>query len=524
MMQPAAGRPHTNRPVHRFILPASALILVDEQLEISDDIVVTEGEQVTLICRYKGNDSVSQVTWRFLAAAPLPPPEPRPPPLALATLSPLYGSNFAVPFDGRATFEGSQGPIGPSGGRDGTLHLSEARRADGGTYICVFTLFPRGGLRAGLELQVLVPPQISAFQANPAPVSPSLSSDSEFSHKTFTPALAAICEAWGARPPSTIHWRLSTILERLVAQPNLGHSPVVSPQSSPGGPLWVSRSELWLQPNRTAHGQNATCVVSHPALITDVEKEVNLRVLYAPEVRVEGYDGSWYVNGPGGKLHCMVDSNPPPSVFTWTRMNDTLPAGVRLHNATLDLLAPLTPELAGTYQCHVDNGVGEGQAGIQVNIEALESSAADQLAFPVRLLSLPFAVALPAFFIILCLFLPVALWFRRRRQRRRHGHCASDNDVYFDGFTTAPPPPISRVPPSLKPHNTDGDRFMIVYPSPGRGDTVSLAAIPPVCSPGEREPQRHDMFCAMGGLSSHHVPLSLPQRHELSQSAGSLRH
>uniref|UniRef100_A0A8C4N5K4 Ig-like domain-containing protein n=1 Tax=Eptatretus burgeri TaxID=7764 RepID=A0A8C4N5K4_EPTBU len=306
----------------------------------------------------QGNDSVSQVTWRFLAASPLPPPEPRPPPLVLATLSPLYGSNFAGPFDGRATFEGSRGPIGPSGSRDGTLHLSEARRADGGTYICVFTLFPRGGLQAGLELQVFVPPRISAFQANPAPVSPPLSSDSQFSHKTFTPALAAICEAWGARPPPTIHWRLSTILERL---------------SSPGGPLWVSRSELWLQPNRTAHGQNATCVVSHPALITDVEKEVNLRVLYAPEVRVEGYDGSWYVNGPGGKLHCMVDSNPPPNVFTWTRMNDSLPAGVRLHNATLDLLAPLTPELAGTYQCHVDNGVGEGQAGIRVDIEGMDN-------------------------------------------------------------------------------------------------------------------------------------------------------
>lgn len=36
-----------------------------------------------------------------------------------------------------------------------------------------------------------------------------------------------------------------------------------------------------------------------------------------PEVKIEGFDGNWYLNRQNVQLTCRADANPPVTIYQW---------------------------------------------------------------------------------------------------------------------------------------------------------------------------------------------------------------
>ena len=94
------------------------------------------------------------MSWHFQGNAETP-SSPRPDRERFASYSHVHGSSFAPPHSQQASFPASKLVSGK--GNDGTLQLSQANRANAGTYFCEFTLFPIGKniLLVEMELQVM---------------------------------------------------------------------------------------------------------------------------------------------------------------------------------------------------------------------------------------------------------------------------------------------------------------------------------------------------------------------------------
>uniref|UniRef100_A0A8C4QWK9 Ig-like domain-containing protein n=1 Tax=Eptatretus burgeri TaxID=7764 RepID=A0A8C4QWK9_EPTBU len=285
-----------------------------------------------------GNSTIVLVSWHFQGNAETP-SSPRPDRERFASYSHVHGSSFAPPHSQQASFPASK--LVSEKGNDGTLQLSEANRANAGTYFCEFTLFPIGKkiILVEMELQVM-----------------------------GTSSLVALCRSTGARPAPELSWRLSPLLAPLVS-PSPKGKPEPKPQASPGGPLWTVLSELWLRPLSEADGQQAVCVATHPAFDEAREQKVMVNIQYAPEVSVKGFNRQWFVNDTGATLHCVVNSNPPATTFVWTRVNGSCPLGAKAENDIFNFMIPLSQDMAGTYECEARNLVGNGRASVQVNID-----------------------------------------------------------------------------------------------------------------------------------------------------------
>uniref|UniRef100_UPI00358F8BCD nectin-1-like isoform X1 n=2 Tax=Myxine glutinosa TaxID=7769 RepID=UPI00358F8BCD len=351
------------------IYSAHGVLSPDGQVEFSGNVTVREGKPMTLVCKYKGNSSVIMVMWHFQGNAETP-SSSRPDRERFASYTPAHGSSLISLHAKWASLPASK--LGPTEDSDGTLQLLETSRANAGTYFCEFTVYPMGKkiVMVEMELQVIVPPDISVSLAKPLPISPPRlpSSTLNVSPLPGTSSLVALCRSTGARPAPELSWRLSPNLDPLVSLSPNG-KPEPKPQASPGGPLWTVVSELWLRPLLEADRQKAFCVATHPAFDEEWEQEVTVSILYAPEVSVEGYNGQWFVNDTGASLRCVVKSNPPATTFVWTRVNGSFPLGAKTEMDIFNFMMPLSHDMAGTYECEAHNLVGKGRARVKANID-----------------------------------------------------------------------------------------------------------------------------------------------------------
>ena len=66
----------------------------------------------------------------------------------------------------------------------------------------------------------------------------------------------------------------------------------------------------WLASAEVQYGDSEICVgVMYWLRLSSLADE--------PEVKIEGFDGNWYLNRPNVQLTCRADANPPVTIYQW---------------------------------------------------------------------------------------------------------------------------------------------------------------------------------------------------------------
>ncbi|KAJ1080836.1 hypothetical protein NDU88_001025 [Pleurodeles waltl] len=302
-------------------------------VKTEDSITAVLGLDVELPCYYhaKGAEKVSQVAWSKRTSSGQYE--------AIVVLNTEYGAYVESPYKDRVK---EQSPMVPE---DGSIILKNAVQADEGIYQCRFNTFPAGNFEASLKLTVLVPPLPS--------LNPGLQL-TEGQGKT----LAASCTAEG-NPVPRLSWETEVKGENITRT-------AVHPRS-------VSvTSEYYLVPHQHMNGKTLTCIISHPGLQEEKRITHVLRVGYLSDASLLGQEEDWYVGRVGASLKCVIEGHPKPD-FNWTRVNGTLPQGVKAEGNTLIFQTPLSFEDGGIYICQASNGIATRQTRASISIAGSET-------------------------------------------------------------------------------------------------------------------------------------------------------
>ncbi|XP_033028048.1 nectin-1-like isoform X2 [Lacerta agilis] len=256
----------------------------------------------------------------------------------VAISNPVMGISILPPYKDRMVFRNTSA-------QDGTIRLSRLKLEDEGVYICEFATFPDGNRENQLNLTVLAKPT-NRMEATTS----LLIAKAGMTEKI----VVATCTSSNGKPPSTVSWE--TKLKGVAEYQEI---------RNPNGTFTVV-SQYRLLPSREAHRQHLTCVVNYQ--LDRFTDSMILNVLYEPEVRIDGFDGNWYLNRKDVKLTCISDANPPATSYQWKLLNGSLPDNVEVQNSTLFFKGPVTYSLAGTYVCEATNTIGTRSGQVEVNV------------------------------------------------------------------------------------------------------------------------------------------------------------
>ncbi|XP_077163095.1 nectin-1 isoform X3 [Paroedura picta] len=300
---------------------------------VNDTVSGFIGTDVILHCSFTNpnpnNVKITQVTWQKATNGSKQ---------NVAIFNPNMGVSILAPYKERVLFQN------PST-KDGTIHLLGLEMDDEGVYICEFATFPSGNRENQLNLTVLAKPT----NRMETTVSPLVARAG-----VMEKVLVATCISSNGKPPSTVTWE--TKLK--------GEAEFQEIRHSNGTVTVVSRYRLL--PSREAHRQPLTCVVNYQ--LDRFTDSVTLNVLYEPEVKIDGFDGNWYLNRKDVKLTCISDANPPATQYQWRLLNGSIPDNVEVQNSTLFFKGPVTYSLAGTYICEATNAIGTQSGLVEVNV------------------------------------------------------------------------------------------------------------------------------------------------------------
>ncbi|XP_032401247.1 nectin 1b isoform X3 [Xiphophorus hellerii] len=295
------------------------------------------GTQVELRCIFVNSNppvKISQVTWQKLSNGTKQ---------NVATANPTLGVSILSPFKERVGFK-QAAALQRHQMEDTTIVFSNLQLSDEAAYICEYTTFPAGNRENMVNLTVFARPMTRMTLTSPTIVA-------RGKKRNMT---VATCTSANGKPPSTIKW--NTLLK--------GEA-TLQETRNPNGTVTV-RSSYVVVPSRETHKQKLTCIVTYRGeRITD---SVVLNVQYEPEVKIEGFDGNWYLNRQNVQLTCRADANPPVTIYQWKLLNGSLPSNVEIKNNTLFFKGPVTYDLAGTYVCVAINGIGTRTGVVDVNI------------------------------------------------------------------------------------------------------------------------------------------------------------
>ncbi|XP_029922672.1 nectin 1b isoform X4 [Myripristis murdjan] len=296
------------------------------------------GSQVELRCIFINSNppvKISQVTWqKFLNGTKQ----------NVAIANPALGVSVLSPFKERVRFK--QAAVGHRTPplEDTTIVFSNLRLSDEAAYICEYTTFPAGNRENMVNLTVYARPVTRMTLTSPTIVA----------RAPKRKTTVASCVSANGKPPSVIKWDT-----RLKGEATFQET------RNANGTVTV-RSNYVVTPSRETHKQKLTCIVTYRnERITD---SVVLNVQYEPEVKIEGFDGNWYLNRQDVQLTCRADANPPVTIYQWKLLNGSLPSNVEIKNNSLFFKGPVTYDLAGTYVCDATNGIGTRTGIVEVNI------------------------------------------------------------------------------------------------------------------------------------------------------------
>ncbi|XP_059420636.1 nectin-1-like [Carassius carassius] len=297
------------------------------------------GDTVELRCVFingKPPVKISQVTWQKLINGTKQ---------NVATANPDLGVSVLAPFKDRVSFKHpAVRQRSPSTLEDTTIVFSNLRLSDEAAYICEYTTFPAGNRENMVNLTVFARPVTQM----------TLTSSTIVARTPKRKIPVASCMSANGKPPSVIKWDTTLKGEATFQETR-----------NPNGTVTV-RSNYMVLPSRETHRQKLTCIVTyHTDRFID---SVILNVQYEPEVKIEGFDGNWFLNRKDVKLTCNADANPAVTVYQWKLLNGSLPNNIEIKNNTLFFKGPVTYEFGGTYVCDATNSIGTRSGLVEVNV------------------------------------------------------------------------------------------------------------------------------------------------------------
>ncbi|XP_028817064.1 nectin 1b isoform X2 [Denticeps clupeoides] len=395
------------------------------------------GSQVELRCQFLNSKppvKISQVTWQKFVNGTKQ---------NVAIANPSLGVSVLPPFKDRVSFKhpAVRQRTTPSL-EDTTIVFNNLRLSDEAAYICEYTTFPAGNRENMVNLTVFARPVTRMTLTSPTIVA-------RIPRRKMT---VATCVSANGKPPSVIKW-----------EPQLkGGEATFQETRNPNGTVTV-RSNYVVTPSRETHRQKLTCIVTYRnEKITD---HVVLNVQYEPEVKIEGFDGNWYLNRQEVQLTCNADANPPVTIYQWKLLNGSLPNSVEIKNNTLFFKGPVTYDLAGTYVCDATNSIGTRSGLVEVNVTEKPMAQGP----PGGIIGILGVVVVAG--LIIGVVVTICMVYRRGQKTRTE----TDNDLIAVADSCVTQAPVTQAPATQPPEKPE---------SPTRTD------LPPAHKPAPPPPKK----------------------------------
>ncbi|XP_072309112.1 nectin 1b isoform X9 [Eucyclogobius newberryi] len=366
------------------------------------------GSQVELRCIFINSNppvKISQVTWQKVLNGTKH---------NVAIANPALGVSVLPPYKERVSFKQAAVRHRTPSLEDTTIVFSNLQLSDEAAYICEYTTFPAGNRENMVNLTVFARPLTRMTLTSPTIVA----------RPQKRKTTVATCVSANGKPPSIIRWDT-----RLKGEATFQET------RNQNGTVTV-RSNYMVIPSRETHKQKLTCIVTYRS--EKITESVVLNVQYEPEVKIEGFDGNWYLNRQNVQLTCRADANPPVTIYQWKLLNGSIPSNVEIKNNTLFFKGSVTYDLAGTYVCDATNGIGTRTGSVEVNITEYPNGPfdnADTRHDPHNPgAAIGGAVGGVALLGIAAILLFV---FLRRRQRTFKGDYSTKKHVFGNGYSKA---------------------------------------------------------------------------------------
>ncbi|KAF7697095.1 hypothetical protein HF521_005513 [Silurus meridionalis] len=285
---------------------AAAVLQVQSQNLVTDNISVVEGETATISCRVKNNDdSVIQLL------------NPNRQTIYFRDVRPLKDSRFQL-----VNFSDNELRVA----------LSNVSLSDEGRYVC--QLYTDPPQEAYADITVLIPPGNPIIESREEIVSEG--NETEMS-----------CTAMGSKPASTIRWMKGD-------KELQGKSKVEVTYDK----MYTVTSLVRLTVMKEDDGIPVVCIVDHPA-VKDFQAQKYLEVQYKPEVKiVVGFPQGLTREGENLELTCKTKGKPEPLQVNWVKVDDDVPSHAVITGSDL-YIENLNKSYNGTYRCVASNSVGE---------------------------------------------------------------------------------------------------------------------------------------------------------------------
>ncbi|XP_029026381.1 nectin cell adhesion molecule 1b isoform X8 [Betta splendens] len=408
------------------------------------------GSQVELRCIFINSNppvKISQVTWQKLLNGTKQ---------NVAIANPALGVSVLPPFKERVSFKQAAVRHRTPSLEDTTIVFSSLQLSDEAAYICEYTTFPAGNRENMVNLTVYARPLTRMTLTTPTIVA-------RAQKRKMT---VATCVSVNGKPPSVIRW-----------DTRLKGEATFQENHNPNGTMTI-RSNYVVIPSRETHKQKLTCIVTYRnEKITD---SVVLNVQYEPEVKIEGFDGNWYLNRQNVQLTCRADANPPVTIYQWKLLNGSLPSNVEIKNNTLFFKGPVTYDLAGTYVCDATNSIGTRTGIVDVNItENNLRTSSKKFKSPISPTTTgkttqepstpaPIIGGVVGGVALLAIAAILLYVFLRRRQRTFKGDYSTKKHVYGNGYSKAGGLSNPPMPKSLQyPDDSDDEKKPAQIGGPG---------------------------------------------------------
>ncbi|KAM9480703.1 nectin 1b [Clarias gariepinus] len=308
-----------------------------QSVQMDPEVSGFVGSTVELSCLFinsKPPVKISQVTWQKSFNGTKQ---------NVAIANPALGVSVLPAFKDRVSFKHLGAQSNPSL-EDTTIVFSNLRLSDEAAYICEYTTFPAGNRENMVNLTVYARPMTHMTLTTPIIIA------RPQKHKMTV----ATCLSANGKPPSVIKW-----------DTKLNGEAMFQETRNPNGTV-TTRSSYVIVPSRECHRQKLTCIVTYNN--EHFSDSVVLNVQYEPEVKIEGFDGNWYLNRQDVKLTCDADANPAVTSYHWKLSNGSMPKNVEIRNNTLVFRGPVTYDFSGTYICDATNSIGTRSGQVEVNV------------------------------------------------------------------------------------------------------------------------------------------------------------
>ncbi|KAM9318009.1 nectin 1b-like [Pholidichthys leucotaenia] len=367
------------------------------------------GSQVELRCIFSNSNppvKISQVTWQKVINGSKQ---------NVAIANPSLGVSVLQPFKERVRFKHAAVRHPTPSLEDTTIVFNNLQLSDEAGYICEYTTFPAGNRENMVNLTVFARPVTRMTLTTPTIVA-------RGQRRKMT---VATCVSANGKPPSVIRW-----------DTRLKGEATYQETRNANGTVTV-RSNYVVIPSRETHKQKLTCIVTYRS--EKIMDSVVLNVQYEPVVKIEGFDGNWYLNRQDVQLTCRADANPPVTIYQWKLLNGSLPSNVEIKNNTLFFKGPVTYDLAGTYVCDATNGIGTRTGIVDVNITEFPNNPTPEgTEIPWEQHTAPAAIGGAVGGVALLGVAAILLFvFLRRRQRTFKGDYSTKKHVFGNGYSKA---------------------------------------------------------------------------------------